>query len=166
MESLGIDFRIILVQIVNFGLLLFVLNKFLYKPVVKAIKAKKEEFELIEKQKIEIEKEAETAENKRELLMKSAQKDKTEVIKEAREDAEAKKKDTIKKAQTEAKQIIEKAKAEIEAEKKKLQKSYDQEVLDAAFAVAEKVIGKSANKKDVEKAYRELGQIKRELRKS
>lgn len=164
MESLGIDLKIILVQIVNFGILVFVLNKFLYKPVLKAVKAKKEEYALIAKDKEEIAKEAEAMNSKRELIIKSAQKEKTDAVKEARLEAASLKKDALQKAQKEAKEIIEKAKKEIAAEKSKLNRAYDKDVLDAAFAVAEKVIGKSADKKEVEKAYKELNQLKRAVR--
>ena len=43
MEKLGIDPFSIGVQVVNFFLLLFVLKKFLYKPVVDMIKKKEQE---------------------------------------------------------------------------------------------------------------------------
>jgi len=35
--KLGVDPRLLLAQIVNFGLLLLILNKFLYKPLIKKI---------------------------------------------------------------------------------------------------------------------------------
>jgi len=55
MEQLGIDPLLILVQIINFGLLLFILKKVLYKPVISAIKDREEKSDKLEKQYQEIE---------------------------------------------------------------------------------------------------------------
>lgn len=163
MESLGIDLKTILIQIANFGVLVFVLNKFLYKPVMKAVKAKQEEYAAIAKDREELEGKTSVVEADREKIIKAAQNEKNDTIKKARLEALALKKETLEKAQKEAKSIIEKAKKEIDAEKLKLNKKFEKEVLDAAFAVATKVIGKKADKKDVDQAYKELGLIKRAL---
>ena len=37
MEALGLDWKLLVAQMVNFGLLFFVLKKVLYKPLIKAI---------------------------------------------------------------------------------------------------------------------------------
>jgi F0F1-type ATP synthase, subunit b len=37
MQNLGLDWKVLIAQIVNFGLLLILLKKYLYKPLVKAI---------------------------------------------------------------------------------------------------------------------------------
>lgn len=164
MEALGIDFKTIIIQIINFGLLVFVLNKFLYKPVLKAIKAKKDEIAEISKQKEELDKQADLMSKKQADLVKNAQKQKAETLKGAKITASTLQKETLEKAQKEAKAILAKAKKEVEAEKAKLNKEYEKQVLEAAFAIAEKVIGKNVDKKDVEKAYKELGQVKKALR--
>lgn len=164
MEALGIDLGIILVQVINFGILVFVLNKFLYKPVLKAVKAKQAEVAVIEESKVALDSEAQLTEKKREEIILAAESEKSEVVKEARLKSEATKKEVIEKAQAEAKDILVKAKKEIDAEKAKLKATHEKEVLEAAFAIAEKVIGKSVDKKEIEKAYKELSFLKREVR--
>lgn len=41
LHTLGIDFKVIIAQIINFGLLLFLLTKFLYHPILKALEDRK-----------------------------------------------------------------------------------------------------------------------------
>lgn len=57
-EKLGIDWRLIVIQIINFGIVLFILKKFLYKPVVALLEKRREQVvenvELNEKMKKEI----------------------------------------------------------------------------------------------------------------
>src|SRR3989337_2314560 len=45
MESLGIDLKLIIIQIINFGLLLFLLTKFLYKPILRILDERKNKIE-------------------------------------------------------------------------------------------------------------------------
>ena len=45
MESLGIDLKLIIIQIINFGLLLFLLTKFLYKPILRLLDERKKKIE-------------------------------------------------------------------------------------------------------------------------
>ena len=163
MEALGIDLKIILVQIVNFGILVFLLNKFLYKPILGAISKKNKEIDDISKGKEELASEQGTVERERETIIKSAQKEKALLLQEAKADAIKTKKSTLDKAEKQAKSMIDKAKKDIEAEKKKLSRDFEREVLSVSFAVAEKVIAKDADKKSVEKAYKDLGKVKSAL---
>jgi len=62
LSSLGIDLKILLAQLVNFGILIFLLSKFLYKPVLKMLDQRKKKIaesikkaEEIEKKEIAIE---------------------------------------------------------------------------------------------------------------
>ena len=57
-EKLGIDWRLLIIQIINFGIVLFILKKFLYKPVLALLEKRREQVvenvELNEKMKKEI----------------------------------------------------------------------------------------------------------------
>jgi F-type H+-transporting ATPase subunit b len=55
MESLGIDLRLMIAQIINFAVLLFILNKVLYKPLTKLLneRSKKIDESLKNSEKIE-----------------------------------------------------------------------------------------------------------------
>jgi F-type H+-transporting ATPase subunit b len=163
MEALGIDWKIIIVQVINFGLLVFVLNKFLYKPVLNAINKKNKEFSDIEDGKEDVEKQKKTLDQERERLMKAVQAEKREILKDARLDAGKLKKEALEKAEKQSRSLLEKAKKDVEAEKKTLKKNYEKAVLESSFAIAQKVIGNKVDKKDVKAAHSSLGQIKSQL---
>jgi len=87
--NLGIDIKLLIAQIVNFGVLLWLLSKFLYKPIVRRIEKDKIELSLAieEKEKIEAEKEA-LAQYKKKETTKSKKRAR-EIIKEAEAIAES-----------------------------------------------------------------------------
>src|SRR3989344_4517131 len=89
MEKLGIDLKLILVQIVNFGLLLFILKKVLYKPVLEYIKKRREELEANEKEKGVIEKAKLELVLKEKKILADTLKEKEEILKNAKREAEA-----------------------------------------------------------------------------
>lgn len=162
MESLGINLGIIVVQIINFGLLVFVLNKFLYKPILAAIKAKRNEVAEINKLKEDFEKESIEEKNKSENIIKEAEKEKSKTIEEAKAAMLLQKKQILEKAQKEAKEILARAKLEIEADRKTLAKDYEKDVIDAAFEISKRFISKTA-RKDVEALYKELDILKHKV---
>ena len=81
--KLGIDAKLLIAQVVNFGLLLWLLRKFLYKPIIKRIEKDEKELEQakFQNKKLEKEKEIFLKQQKQESLdsKKQAQK----IIKEA-----------------------------------------------------------------------------------
>lgn len=87
--NLGIDIKLLIAQMVNFGVLLWLLSKFLYKPIVRRIEKDKKELSLAieEKENIEAEREA-LAQHKKEETAKSKKRAK-EIIKEAKVIAES-----------------------------------------------------------------------------
>jgi len=106
MEKLGIDYKLIIIQIINFGLLLFILKKVLYKPVLEAIKKRKEILSSIEKERLEIEKIRRETEEKQSQILSSAQKEKRELILAAKKEAEAERRRIIERANRQAKEIL------------------------------------------------------------
>lgn len=164
MEKLGIDTSVMVFQMVNFAFLVFVLNKFLYKPVVKAIKAKKEELAQIDAQKAELTKKEEELARQQEEIVANAKKQKQEILREARLEALKAKKEALAKAEKEAAKLIEKAQKDIEAEKSKMARDFDKQVLLASTAIVEKVIEEKIPEKDIDETYKKLKQVESHLR--
>lgn len=92
MEKLGIDPRLLITQIVNFTIMVFILTKLLYKPILKS---------LTDRQK-KIEAELAAGESAKQELQK-IQKRKEEILIEAREEAKV----ILKNAQKEGKRLKE-----------------------------------------------------------
>jgi F-type H+-transporting ATPase subunit b len=119
--SLGIDIRLLIAQMVNFGLLLWLLTKFLYKPIIKRIE--KDESELkqarVQREELARQKNAFEEQKKREVI--EAKKRAQEIIKEAEEVAEEIKRRARAEAEQEKQAVIRQIKSrlsEIEHEEK------------------------------------------------
>lgn len=119
LENLGIDFTAMLAQAVNFGLLLFILWRFLYKPITKMLNERSEKIADSLEKSAQIEKEYENIESKKEKLLIKAKEDAAKVVDDARTEAKKIEKDAVFEAETKAKAILQNA--QIEAQKEKLQ---------------------------------------------
>ncbi len=76
--NLGIDVKLLIAQMVNFGLLLWLLSKFLYKPIVKKIEEDETELREAQIQKAELERE-------KKIFLEQKEKEEAEIKKRARE---------------------------------------------------------------------------------
>lgn len=114
MENLGLDWKVLLAQLVNFGILLVVLKKYLYKPLVKAIdeRNKKISTALDDSKRIE-------------EKLAGIEKKETELLDLAREKAKKEREEIIDMANKEREKMIEDAKVaanrEVERGLEKLQ---------------------------------------------
>jgi len=100
--NLGIDLKLLIAQMINFGLLLWLLAKFLYKPIIKRIENDERQLGQAEKQKERLAKQQEELEKQKKQQMAETRKKAREIVKEA-EDI--------------AKELEERAKKEAEKEK-------------------------------------------------
>jgi F-type H+-transporting ATPase subunit b len=164
MEKLGINPTLLVVQIVNFVLLLLILKKVLYKPVLKTIAERRKKLIKVETDLKKIEETKIQADKKAESVVKKAKNDADEMIAAARIESQKIKSEALEKANTQAKKIISKAKSEADktrdAEEKKLNKR--------TLELAEEILNKSltdllneANKKEtVVSAVNKLARLK------
>lgn len=121
MEQLGIEPKLLLAQIVNFTIILVVLTKFLYKPVLAMLEKRKKEIaqglELTEKMRQE---EEQLAIRKKKMLGE-AQTEVEEMMKEMRKRIKEEEVELLREAQEKAEEIIKKAKKEAERQKEDVQ---------------------------------------------
>jgi len=115
--KLGIDWKLLIAQIVNFGLLLFLLYRFVYGPMIKFLDARSRKIaegilnaEEMEKIKQEIKERGKEIEQK-------AQEKANELLKKSKELAEKEHNQVILEAQDKVKKVIAEAKANIVNEK-------------------------------------------------
>lgn len=146
--KLGIDLKLLLAQIVNFSILLFVLFKFVYHPV----------FNLLEKRRKMIEKQVDDAKKAEELLadiettrQESLTKIKTqsvEMLEEASKKAEKVKEELLASARDQAQSIIETAKGQIQEEKKRMLKEAEQQLADMIVTVTSRILDREFSDAD------------------
>jgi F-type H+-transporting ATPase subunit b len=104
--KLGIDLKMLLAQIINFGLLLFILNKFLYQPILKRIKKDSEELGKVEEQKKELKKDISEFKQEDEKELSEAKKQSRRIISDAEEMAEKIRSEAMKQANEEKIEIV------------------------------------------------------------
>ena len=152
LHAIGIDPARLLQQAVNFGILLLLLQMFLYKPVLKMLADRKEK----------IRKGLEDAEKAKESLlgaqaeydrrMDEARKDAQGIMAQATQSADKAREEMLAEARLEAQKVVEKAREEIEYERKRVLAELRQEVASLAVLAAGRVINRELD----ENAHRRL----------
>ena len=142
-EKLGLDYKLIIAQIVNFVLLLVILQRLAYKPVLKMLKDRTEKIEKSLKQAKKIEEELKNTEETKLAEIKKAKMEAQEIIKEAHEASEKKAQESIERTKLKTQEIVEKAKQEIKAEKENSVQKAKQEIADVSVLIAKKIIGEN-----------------------
>ena len=113
--NLGIDIKLLIAQMINFGLLLWLLTKFLYKPIIQRIEKDEKDLEQTHTQKKELEKEKEIFLEHKEKETSRLKKRTHKIITEAKNIAEKIENDAYKKTNKEVSAIIKQSKNKLES---------------------------------------------------
>jgi F-type H+-transporting ATPase subunit b len=142
MESLGIDLKLILAQIVNFLALFFLLNKFLYKPILKFLDERKKKIEasLINAEKIS--KQLAAIEEQQKQILEQARLSASRIISEGKKFGQEEKEKIIEEAKKKAGEEMKKGVALARQELEKAQGQLRQEAVNIAAEMAKKVLEK------------------------
>ena len=146
-ESLGLNWKLFLAQIINFAIVFFVLKRYAFVPIQKVLEKRKE----IITKGLDDTKEAEAnlqmAETKYKEKLEEARIKGNKIIAEAQLSNDrimAKAQEDSKK---EADKIVESAKLRILDEEKKMLSKVRKEVIDLTFLTTEKLLGKEVDRK-------------------
>ncbi|MDZ7611860.1 MAG: F0F1 ATP synthase subunit B [Candidatus Moranbacteria bacterium] len=163
-ESFHLDGKILLAQAINFAIVLFVLYKFAYKPLLKKMN---ERTEVIQKGLDDAKKtqeQLEEAEKVKEQKIKEAYKEAKEVMAEAQKKAEKNKQEITENAKKEGDKIMEEAKKQIKKEKQKMFKEVKSQVGELTVLALEKTLQKKVGKDgDVELVKESINELREEL---
>ncbi len=163
--SLGINLPLLLAFIINFIILLALLRKFLYKPVLKMLDERaqktREGMELAEASKKEYEQAKEEVQRQIDKGRQEAQ----AIIAQAMQVGERLKEESRQEAAKQAQTILERTRAELEAERDKIMDDLRREFVDISLAAAEKVIkltlDREKNRKLIEETLQNSVMLKR-----
>ncbi len=146
MESIGIDWHILLAQLVNFGILFGILFVLLYKPVRRMLDERsariRESMEQAEQVKEQL---ARTDEQVREQI-EAARREGQGILAQAAQMGERLKEEARAEAKREAETIVARARAEIERERDEAIDNLRGQFVDLAIAAAEKVVSETLDK--------------------
>ncbi|MFP4514771.1 MAG: F0F1 ATP synthase subunit B [Parcubacteria group bacterium] len=160
LEALGINLKILFAQLVNFAVLLFVLWRFAYKPILNVLKERREKVS----QGIQDAKAAELklneAKDKEKAVIIEAKKEAQNIIDEATERAEKKKQAILDKAKEEVGQVINAEKKKIQQEKADTLKSIKADISSLVVLAVERVmkekVDSATDKKIIKEAIKDL----------
>ncbi len=142
LTKLGIDWKLLLAQGINFLIVLAVLYKFLYKPLLKFLDERKHRIESSLAEAKRIESELKDMEKKREETEREARRQAQEIIVAAEKEAEVRRQEVITKMKEEAQVALTEAKQRFEAEKEEAMRNLRQEAARLITQGLTKVIGK------------------------
>eukprot|EP01156_Anaeramoeba_ignava_P010604 Anaeramoba_ignava/a480264_19.p2 GENE.a480264_19~~a480264_19.p2 ORF type:complete len:165 (+),score=47.44 a480264_19:408-902(+) len=139
-------------MIIIFGIVLFILKKFAWKPILNALKEREESIATALNSAEEAKKEVAGLKADNEKIIAEARKEKDAILKEAKEIKEKIVAEAKEKAGQEAQKTIDQARQQIEAEKTAAINDIKKQVAELSVMIAEKVIKKQlADKNEQEK---------------
>ncbi|KKU87445.1 MAG: ATP synthase subunit b [Candidatus Gottesmanbacteria bacterium GW2011_GWA2_47_9] len=140
MEKLGIEPSLLLAQIINFAIIVVVLSKLLYKPILSMLEKRKREIEeslrLTDKLRADEEKLLE----KKNKVIDEARREAVQIIEEARKQGKEEEAAIVKAARNEAEQILVKGKNELNTVREKMEKDVRKSAIELATLMSKRLL--------------------------
>ncbi|MDP3963648.1 MAG: F0F1 ATP synthase subunit B [bacterium] len=159
-HKLGIDWKLLIAQAVNFVVLLWLLKKFLYGPVLELLRKRREDIKEGAQNAEKIAQELRQIEQRRAAELERVKKEAEIIIQEAKQAAKARGEELINQTEAKIAGLIAEAKRHLEEERIKMMDQAGKDVKELVFMVAEKVLEeqlpKDIHEKFVEEAVRRL----------
>lgn len=141
--ALGIDWKMLIFQIIAFVVLVVLLGKFVYPSLIKAVDARQEQIEAGSKAAEEAKKKADQAKTEVEKALKEARVQASDIVSTAKEEATAAIEAADAKSKARAEHILSEAHEQIEKDVASARKVLHNETLDLVAQATEKVVGKT-----------------------
>ncbi len=160
LKALGVDGKLLAAQILNFIILVIILRKFLYKPLLGLLEKRREQIEQSAQKADEIEKRYAEFQIEHQERIDQSKKEATELIQKAKESAELLKSETLSQTQAENEKLLERAKLEIEDQRQSMMQELKAEIGTLVIETTQKIIGSSIDTKTatrfIEEAVKEV----------
>lgn len=127
LKDFGVQLPLLVASIINFVILLWLLKKFLYQPILKTLDERRETIKKSIENAEFIEAEKKKTEERVKESLKLANEESLKIINRAHQASEKTKTEILDEANNQAKKILERAKAEIEHEKEEATKALKKE---------------------------------------
>ena len=160
LTKLGIDWRLLIAQLVNFTILLAVLYRFLYKPVLKLLHDRSQKIEQGLKNAEAVEVRLKEAAALYETKTREARAEVAKILEATKKEADAMRGELAGSAQKEAEKIVEAGRTRLAVEKAKIMHEAEAELADLVAHATEHVLGQAMtpeiDKKLIEEAVRKV----------
>lgn len=146
-STFGLDWRLLIIQMINFGILLFVLKRFLYGPVMSMLDERKKVIEQGIKDAEEAARKNKDAEAEGTIIIAEATREGDSIIAKAQVRAEEKGANIMSVAEEKAALLARDAEMRAQETKEKAMRESRDEIAKAAILVAEKILRGETSKK-------------------
>lgn len=155
LAKLGIDWKLLLAQVVNFLILLWVLRRFAYQPMLRFLDDRSKKIEVgLRDAKRASEKLSEMEEKERTVL-ETAKREATAIVANARESAEKSGEKLLSESREEAARLLAEARKKLDVERESLRTEMKRELTDLVLLATEKVLGEKMKDAKDEELIRE-----------
>jgi F-type H+-transporting ATPase subunit b len=160
LNSLGIDWKLLLAQVINFLILLFLLTRFLYKPIVKMLDDRSEKVSAGLKAAEKSQKDLAKAETDAEKIREKAYKEANEILTDAEKEADAISSNIVDRAKSQADEIRKYAAEEALSSKDEAMREAKNELSNLVTLALGRIIGEqldeATKQKLTDKAIRDM----------
>ncbi len=155
-QALGLDWYALLAQVVNFAILIFLLAKFVYKPVLGVIDQRRATIAKSLQEADEISRSKELLEKQRADVLRKADIEAGQLLERAKQEAEAIRAEIEKEARAHSKSIVTKGMQQLENERAKMVSDIQTKLAHAIVHSAEKILRREFSKEDQQQFETEL----------
>ncbi len=139
-EALGLDVKLLVEQGLAFLILVFLLGKFVYPALIKAIDNRREALEASVEEAKKVQEDAANAEDKIEKLLVEARKEADEIVKRSHQEATSIVTDAEAKAKTRAESFLKDAHAQLEADVNAARQTLKKDTVTLVTLATEKIL--------------------------
>ena len=159
--TLGINLKLFIAQLINFGILLFVLWRYAFTPIAKRLTERTEKIEKSLHDADRIAKEKQEFETWKNAEMGKARQEASSIVTAAQTEAQKAKQQIAEQTKAEQEKIVAQAKQQIESEKSRQLAEAKSEIANMVTSAAEKILRKKLDAKaDQELIKESLAQVK------
>lgn len=163
LSKFGFDLKLFVAQIVNFLVLAFLFKKFLYKPILKTLKDRRDAIKKSIEDSENARKALEDAQQMTDTMMQKASKEAERIIREARSISEEVRDEIIQNAKAESQKMMQETKKQIQQEREGFVKESKAVALEISRKILEQTITKLFDKKVqkelIEKGIKQIGSL-------
>ena len=150
LRTLGIDWRLLMWQIVNFLIVLFILKKYAFGPITDALAKRTAKLEQGLRDAVTAKRNLSLSVEEKEVILKDARQEAGRILNEAREQSESLRNEMMIKAKTDVEQIVSQGKNRLITEKEAMLSSAKSEIGALVVAATEKILPRILSTKDHE----------------
>ncbi len=156
LDKLGINWKLLVAQIVNFIILFAILSKFVFDPMSKFLRERSAKIAKSLEEAKAIDERMQKTDRERAAIVAEARQESERIITEAKKIAEGLHTDAVAKGKTTVEGMIAGAKIEIASERSSALRAAKSEIADLVIAVSEKVLQEEISPKWEKKKINEL----------